>query len=248
MKVVAYYMVLTSIGIFMIAVNITAWVLIPFTSAARRQQIIRAMILATIRCNSRLVELFRLGSFTFTGFRSPPDGKPQIYIANHTGMLDAAMLMIKIPNMSCIFKARLRRNPLLSHIPAAIGFVANDDKTGLVRSMIQQIERGTSVLIFPEGTRTEHPPVEPFKPGFAIVAKQTGSTVQTIFIHNPTGMTGKKRRLHSYPNHLPFPYHFRFGPLLTIGTDETAREFTDRAEQLFRKELTRPPSSPNDRP
>lgn len=198
--------------------------------------------MATIRSYVNVIEFLRLGHTAFHDFNPPPDGKPQIYIANHTGMLDALLLMARIPNMTCVFKARLRRNPLLNNIPAAIGFVANDEGTGLVRTMIQQIKSGSSVLIFPEGTRTENPPVEPFKAGFAIVAKHTETAVQTIFIRNPTGMTGKKRPLHAFPDHLPFPYIFNFGPLLTINPDESCRDFTERVEHIFRQELTRPPA------
>ncbi len=238
MKVIGYYVVLLLIGLSLAGINIIACILALIIGSKRSRRVIRPMILAIIRAYGGLIEIWGLGRFIYSDFTTPPAGQPQLYIANHTGLLDAVMLMQRIPGLSCIFKSRLRKNPILSHIPSAIGFAPNDEGIGIVRSMIEQLNSGTSVLIFPEGTRTVNPPVERFKTGFAIVATRTGVPVQTIFIDNPTGMTGKKRPLPNYPDHLPFPYHFRFGPVLRAEQGESARDFAARTEALYRRELS----------
>ena len=47
---------------------------------------------------------------------------------------------------------------------------------------MEKLEGGENLLIFPEGTRTSALAINPFKNGFALIAKKTGASIQTVFI------------------------------------------------------------------
>ncbi len=237
MKTFFYFCLLFLIGLTLLTINLAGHCLLLLVGPQRCNACLRPIILNTIRFYRRLFARWKVGLFTFEGL-DHASGGPRIYAANHTGLLDAIMLLIALPDAACIFKSKLRRNPFVSRIPAAIGFFANDEGYGLIRSIIRQLDEGSSVLIFPEGTRSDQSGcLNAFKTGTALVAIKSGRPVQTILIENPHGVTGKQRSLFNPPPGMPFRYHFRRGPELRPEPGETARAFTARAEACFREEL-----------
>jgi len=106
-----------------------------------------------------------------------------VYIANHPTLLDATFLLARLPDAICIFKPALMRNPVIGPPAIMAGYVAGDPGVDLVRAISEKIALGRSLLVFPEGTRTEpgHP-LNPVKPGFALIAARAQAPVQLIVI------------------------------------------------------------------
>jgi len=108
---------------------------------------------------------------------------PAVYIANHPSLLDATFLLARLPDALCIFKPKLGRNPFLA--PAAIlaGYVSGDTGVDLIRELAPQVAAGRTVLLFPEGTRTDpNALLNPFKPGFAFIARRADAPIQILAI------------------------------------------------------------------
>jgi 1-acyl-sn-glycerol-3-phosphate acyltransferase len=104
--------------------------------------------------------------------------RPTIYASNHQSTIDIPVLFIALPvNIRFIAKEQLRWVPfvgwylwLAGHVLVDRGntrrAVASLDKAG------QRIRRGTSIIVFPEGTRSPDSRVRPFKKGsFALALK-----------------------------------------------------------------------------
>lgn len=81
---------------------------------------------------------------------------PLIIISNHPSMIDVFLLLEKIPNASCFFKANMHSLILTERLANILGFVNNSSGIDGVRLAINEIEKGRSLIIFPEGTRTDH--------------------------------------------------------------------------------------------
>jgi 1-acyl-sn-glycerol-3-phosphate acyltransferase len=106
-----------------------------------------------------------------------------VYIANHPTLLDATFLLARLPDAICIFKPALMRNPVIGPPAIMAGYVAGDSGIDLVRAISEKILLGRSLLVFPEGTRTEPGHLlNPIKPGFALIAARARAPVQLIII------------------------------------------------------------------
>jgi 1-acyl-sn-glycerol-3-phosphate acyltransferase len=110
-----------------------------------------------------------------------------IVVANHPSMLDAMMLVARLPHSACIMKASLMRNPFLAPGARLARYIRNDSAHGLVRRAVDDLRQGGQLVMFPEGTRTTVPPVNAFHRGVTLIAKRAAAPIQTVFIdaHSP---------------------------------------------------------------
>ncbi len=162
-------------------------------------------------------------------------GEASLVIApNHPTLLDAVLVISRLPRVVCTAKAELLENPFLGGSARLAGFIRNDHATRLVREGARQLRAGRQLLIFPEGTRTSGDCVDDFKGGFALIAKRAGARVQTVFIDGNSRFLGKGWPLLRRPN-FPLTYRVRLGPKLTVDGD--LHDFVERLHDLYRREL-----------
>lgn len=118
----------------------------------------------------------------FVGFEKPFPPRT-VFIANHPTLVDATFLLSRLPDTICIFKPALMRHPAIG--PAAImgGYASGDSGIDLIRDVTTRIKAGQSLLVFPEGTRTQPGTVlGPLKPGFALIAARARAAVQLVVV------------------------------------------------------------------
>ncbi len=80
----------------------------------------------------------------------------QMVIANHPTLIDVVYLIGFMPQVDCIVKAGLWRNPFLRWPVSWAGYIPNEDGEAeiLVARCAARLKAGRSLIIFPEGTRT----------------------------------------------------------------------------------------------
>ena len=133
-----------------------------------------------------------------------------VIIANHPSLLDAMMVVARLPRCACVMKASLMRNPLLASGALLARYIPNDSAHGMVRRGVADLREGGQLLLFPEGTRTTHAPVNAFQPGFAVIAKHAQAPIQTVFIDTPSPYLGKGWPLWRLPP-MPIEFSVRLG-------------------------------------
>lgn len=164
-------------------------------------------------------------------------GVPSLVITpNHPSLLDAILIISRLPRVACTAKAKLLRNLLLGGSARLAGFIRNDAPLRLVREGVRQLQAGRQLLIFPEGSRTGGGEIDPFKGGFALIAKRAGAAVQTVFIESNSRFLGKGWSLLKKPD-FPVVYRVRLGPALVI--DGEPRDFVAGLHEYYRDELRR---------
>ena len=133
-----------------------------------------------------------------------------ILVANHPSMLDALILVARLPRSACIMKAELMRNIFLGAGARLARYIRNDSARSMVRLTVQDLKRGGQLVIFPEGTRTTQHPVNRFRPGVTLIAKLAGAPIQTVFIDTDSPYLGKDWPIWKLPP-LPIVFTVRAG-------------------------------------
>jgi 1-acyl-sn-glycerol-3-phosphate acyltransferase len=133
-------------------------------------------------------------------------GEPLIITANHPSLIDAVLIVSRLPKVVCIMKAQILDNPFLGGGARLAGYIRADHPMDMMKRAREALAAGRQLLVFPEGTRTNTPPVNAFKGNFALMAKQSGVPVQTVFIHADSAYLCRGWPLFRKP---PFPIHYR---------------------------------------
>lgn len=101
-----------------------------------------------------------------------------IFIANHSSLFDIPVLQASIENdFRIIYKKELEKIPVFGYglkKSPYIGIVREDPRKSMqsLELAIESVQKGSSVLVFPEGTRTKDGgPSEPKRGAFIIAAK-----------------------------------------------------------------------------
>ncbi|MEO8716943.1 MAG: lysophospholipid acyltransferase family protein [Burkholderiales bacterium] len=162
---------------------------------------------------------------------------PMILAPNHPSLLDAVMLLSRLPQASCVLKAPLADSAVFSVGARLAGYIRSEPPIGMVRDSIEELRRGGQLLLFPEGTRTTHAPVNRFRGAIALIARQAGVPVQSVFIEADSPFLGKGWPLTRRPPQLPLRYRVRLGRRFDAPRDLHA--FVRELDQYYAGELAR---------
>jgi long-chain acyl-CoA synthetase len=112
-------------------------------------------------------------------------------------------------------------------LPKASGFRRSFAHAG------ETVDRGFSLLVFPEGIRTDHAGMNPFKGGIGVLASKLGIPVVPVYIGGLTELKLSGRRGFTTPNRVSV----NFGPPVIYARDEDPAAITQDLERRV-KELT----------
>ncbi|WP_211209844.1 lysophospholipid acyltransferase family protein [Uliginosibacterium gangwonense] len=146
------------------------------------------------------------------------DAGPLIIAPNHPCLLDALMVLSRLPNTACVLKAELIDNFFMGAGARLAGFIRNDWFVGMIRRAIAELEHGYQLLLFPEGTRSEGGRLQDFKASTAIIACRARVPIQTVIIETDSNFLGKGWPPFKRTN-LPVHFSVRLGPRFQPGDD-----------------------------
>lgn len=131
------------------------------------------------------------------GIEHLPHHGPAVYMSNHQGNFDIPALFAALPvQFRWLAKAELFRIPLFGLTMRTAGYipVERKDRRLAIKSMNQAAERvaaGTSIIIFPEGTRSPDGQMLPFKKGGFVLALQAQVPIVPIAIDGSAALMVK---------------------------------------------------------
>ncbi|MEM7586826.1 MAG: lysophospholipid acyltransferase family protein [Acidobacteriota bacterium] len=114
--------------------------------------------------------------------------RPHIFAANHQSLLDIPILYCALPvPLLFIVKEELRRVPFLGWYISAMGmiFICRQARQRSLRDLEacrSRLAEGNSILMFPEGTRSQDGRIGDLKPGSFVPAIDIGAPVVPILI------------------------------------------------------------------
>jgi 1-acyl-sn-glycerol-3-phosphate acyltransferase len=197
----------------------------------------RFAIMAGFRLYLALLTVLGGGRFDLAALDALADEPGLVIAPNHPSLLDAVLIVSRLPGVVCIMKAALMHNLFLGAGARLAGYIGNDSVRRMIAGAVAALAAGNHLLLFPEGTRTTHAPVDPFQGSIALIARRAGVPVQTVFIETDSDFLGKgKPLLRRVP--LPLRYRVRLGRRFAPDLEALDVEL----EAYFRAELSASPS------
>jgi 1-acyl-sn-glycerol-3-phosphate acyltransferase len=131
------------------------------------------------------------------GAANVPAGQAVVFCANHQSNIDPPILFNALhPRLHVLFKAELKKLPLLGKAFQVGGFVpidraSRDQSMAAVEQVAESLRNGNSFLTFPEGTRSRTGALLPFKRGPFLMALKAQVPVVPVAV---TGGTASMRK------------------------------------------------------
>lgn len=233
---VRLYLGLGALGVICLTWTPFAAVLSPILPLARARPLGRLVITLGFRLYLNILSAMRSCSFDITALDQLRGQGPLILAPNHPCLLDAVMVISRLPNVACIMKGVLLRNIFLGAGSRLAHYIPNDAPLDMIRRACQEMKGDSHLLIFPEGTRTIRSPVNPCKNSVGLIAKRSGVPVQTIIIETDSAYLSKGWPLFRKPA-MPIHYRIRLGQRFDPPADVAA--FVSGLEQYFQDEFAR---------
>lgn len=151
-----------------------------------------------LKCLARPV--FRgLFAIRCEGMEHVPRSGPLIVICNHQSGFDPPVVAAILPRpVYFMTKAELFRfRPFAAVIEALHAYPVKRGRPdrGAIRKSLELLHAGQTLLIFPEGHRTETGALQPARSGVVFLAKRTGAPIVPVGI---VGRYGFRRRIRYY--------------------------------------------------
>ncbi len=235
-ETVRLYLGFVLLGLVCLTVTLLAIVMHMVLPRALRKKAGRSLVAATLRGYLQLLVLSGACRFDLSELDSLRGGPPMIIAPNHPCLLDAIMILSRLPNAGCIMKADLVNSVLFGAGTRLAGYIRNTPLRRMVKLAVEDLRQGSQLLLFPEGTRTARFPVSAMQGTTGLIAKNAGVPVQTVFIETNSGFLGKGWSLQRTPK-MPVTYRVRLGRRFDPPT-HTA-DFAGELEHYFQVELAR---------
>lgn len=163
------------------------------------------------------------------------NGPAMILTPNHPTMIDAVLVVTRHPRIVCVMKSQIMNNVVLGAGARLARYIRNQPPRRMVLDAVAELQRGESLLLFPEGTRTSKPPVNPFNTSAGLIAKRARVPVQTLIVETDSPYLGKGWSPFRRPA-MPIMFRIRLGK--RFDPPEDVRAFDAALEAYFRTELT----------
>jgi len=194
----------------------------------------RYVIMAGFRLYLASLALSRRCSFDLAALDVLRDEPSLIIAPNHPCLLDAVMVISRLPNVACVLKANLMNNLFLGAGARLARYIRNEPVRRMVQEATLDFNCDSHLLLFPEGTRTTTFPVNPFKGSIGLISHHAQVPVQTILIETDSAYLGKGWPLFRKP---AMPIHYRVSLGRRFDPPQNTKCFVAELEHYFAHEL-----------
>ena len=228
------YLGLFWLGLLCLVWTPVALVVYPLLSERRGRVFGRYVIMVVFRLYLASLSMSRRFSFDLDALNALRNEPSLILAPNHPSLLDALMVISRLPNVACVLKTELMGNVFLGAGARLARFIRNIPVRRMVQQAVQDFDSGSHLLLFPEGTRTTTDPNNPLKGSIGLIAHHAQVPVQTILIETDSKYLSKGWPLFRKP---PMPIHYRLRLGRRFEASQNTQRFMAELEHYFAQEL-----------
>jgi 1-acyl-sn-glycerol-3-phosphate acyltransferase len=165
----------------------------------RRIVVARDIIRLSFRAFVELMQFLGVLRYEIIGLdRLQRDGL--LILANHPTLIDTVFLQAFVKHADCIIKAQLWSNPFTGGPLRAANYINNHQGVEMVADGIMSLQRGNSLIVFPEGTRTPASGDISLKRGAANIAVRGRRSITPVTIRCDPATLGKGEKWWQVPS------------------------------------------------
>ena len=214
-------------------------------NAAAQQRRVRRVVSGSFRMLLAGIAGLGLGRVEVQGREWLEHAQGKLLIATHPMYLDIVALLALLPQADCVVKGAMLRNPLYRRFVTAAGYISNADPTRLIEDCVRTLRRGHTLVVFPEGTRSEPGQAWHFRRGAAQMAVRSGCQILPVLICCDPPALFKGKPWHQVPRR-PWRLLVKFYPPQTpeaLGVQPglpyavAARRLNRNLENFFKQQL-----------
>lgn len=205
---------------------------------SHRQAMARSLVQMTFKCFIHIMRGLGILRWEIHGAEKLQQGKTPLVLANHPTLIDVVFLVALIPNANCVVKGSLRSNPVMRGFISLTGYVPNHKKELLLDS----INPHSTLIVFPEGTRTTPGQPISLQRGAANIAIRTRTDITPVVIRCTPSTLSKEHRWYHIPDQR-FTISIAVRETIAVGdylhgpAAKEARRLTADLQGYFTKEL-----------
>ncbi|HYG38878.1 MAG TPA: 1-acyl-sn-glycerol-3-phosphate acyltransferase [Cytophagales bacterium] len=110
--------------------------------------------------------------------------KPALIIANHQSHIDLLLILMMYPKIIVLTNEWVWKNPLFGHIVRYLDFYPNYSGVEMgLEKFEEKVKEGYSILIYPEGSRSEDSKIRRFHKGAFFLAEKLNLDVLPVLLH-----------------------------------------------------------------
>lgn len=193
-------------------------------NSAKRRHWARHSIAASFRFFLSTAKILGVLDYRIQGLEILRKDRGCLVVANHPTLIDYVLLASVMPETDCLVKSALLKNPFLSGVIRAAGYLINSQADKLLPASQQRLARGDTLLIFPEGTRTRQGEKMILQRGAANIAVRCGSDLRVVKIYCSEHLLDKQSKWYDIPPQKPL---FK----VVVGERVAIKKFVDAKSQ-----------------
>lgn len=228
------YLGLFWLGFLSLCWTLVATILYPILPKRRAIRLGRYAIMISFRAYLMSLSISQRCRFDLTELDGLRHESPLIIAPNHPCLLDAVMIISRLPNVACVMKADLMKNIFLGAGARLARYIRNEPIRQMVMEASEDFKTGSHLLLFPEGTRTVKQPINALKGSIALIAMQANVPVQTVIIETNSPYLTKGWPLFRKPD-MPVTYKVRLGK--RFNPPQVTHHFIAELEDYFLQTL-----------
>ena len=164
--------------------------------------------------------------------------RPFVLIANHPSLIDVTFFLHWFrPRLTCVVKTSWHRSWMFGAVLRSTHYMPSsaeeDSSQDIVERMVNHLQAGHPLMIFPEGTRSLPERMHRFKRGAFEAAIQAGVPILPVFIRVDPPMLNKGVPFWKYPGQRGV-WQFEMLPVIQT-TGKNGRELRNEVQQDYQR-------------
>lgn len=237
-----FYVGLLGFGVACLLWGFVAAVLQPLMPNDAGRWLGRIVIMLVFRTFLACLRLSGRFEFDLSALEELRGEKSLIIAPNHPSLWDVVLIISRLPSVVCVMKAEIVNNIFLGGGARLAQYIRNEPLRKMITLAVKDLQRGSQLLLFPEGTRTVHQPIGTLKGSISAIANRAKVPVQTVFIETDSPFLTKGWPVYKRPR-MPITYRVRLGRRFDPPANSAA--FVSELQQYFANELAPRTASQN---